>query len=178
VLLFEISATKSSRKGWKAATNGTCASVSHMKSSTLCKGRTHQCVVKLLYVPLYNPMCHCLDLGSVTMLVYPVLHMKQKLRRSWMPGLAPALRRTMPVGRTKKKTEKQKTVHHNLDYPLKYASVQSNCILTSSHGSDYPKNIHAPILHTIEYRWFFLGRKTCLNSYRRHLILTGICSYV
>jgi hypothetical protein len=44
-----------------------------MKSSTLCKGRTHQCVVKLLYVPLYNPMCRCLDLGSVTMLVYPVL---------------------------------------------------------------------------------------------------------
>ena len=28
--------------------------------------------------------------------------------------------------------------------------IQPNCTLTSSHGSNYPKNIHAPVLYTIE----------------------------
>jgi exportin-2 (importin alpha re-exporter) len=50
------------------------------------------------------------DLATRRQAAADVLHMKQKLRRSWMPELAPALRSTMPVGRTKKKTEKQKTV--------------------------------------------------------------------
>jgi hypothetical protein len=30
-----------------------------------------QCVVDLLYVSRYNPMCRCPDLGSVTLLVRP-----------------------------------------------------------------------------------------------------------
>ena len=47
---------------------------------------------------------------------------------------------------------------------LAESCFQPNCMLISSHTSNYSKNIHTPILHTIEHILIFLGHKTYLNS--------------